>query len=156
MTKHKLMALFPAFSPKRAFRRFGEGEEVSYEVTGKRVRVALLADGAWDVFLCNTKDMARGLGTLKLKRLLATVPGGIRIKAVDGEAWWQSKDTVLVRAWLEANRVALGIAKRIEVSDEVREARILAGKQAYEALQRAKRPEAVHSSGSPLESARSA
>jgi hypothetical protein len=156
MTKHEMMALFPAFSPKRAFRRFDEGEEVPYEVTGKRVRVALLADGAWDVFLCNTKDMVSGLGTKRLNRLLATVPADIRTNVVDGEAWWQSKDADLVKTRLEANRVALGIAKRIEVSDEVREARILAGRAVYKALQRAKRTEAVHRQRVALEDAKPA
>jgi hypothetical protein len=40
VTKQELVRLFPEFSPKRAFRRFDEGEEVPYEVTGKWVRVA--------------------------------------------------------------------------------------------------------------------
>jgi hypothetical protein len=108
------------------------------------------------VFLCNTKDMASGLGTKRINRLLATVPAGIRTHAVDGEAWWQSKDTDLVRTWLEANRVALGIVKRIELSDEVREARSLAGKRVQKSFPGGKRVEAVRRQRGALEDAQPA
>jgi hypothetical protein len=45
MTKHELMALFPAFSPKRAFREGYDG----WELVGKHVNVAKVADDgeAW-------------------------------------------------------------------------------------------------------------
>jgi hypothetical protein len=36
------------------------------------------------------------------------------------------------------------VVERVELSEDVREARSLAGKEVYKALQRAKRPEAVH------------
>jgi hypothetical protein len=88
MTKAYLMGVFPNFSPKRAFRRFGEGE-VPFEVTGKWVRVARLDCGAWDVWLCNVADLTRGMGTKRLNRLLGWVPEGARTHVLDGEAYWQ-------------------------------------------------------------------
>lgn len=122
MTKQELIVLFPAFSPKRAIRKLDEGEEVPFEVVGKWVRVARMSDGTWDAFLCNVKDMAKGMGTKRLNLLLATLPNGTKPKVVDGEAWWQCHDVAVVRGWLELHRVSLGIAKRVEVSDAAREA----------------------------------
>jgi hypothetical protein len=123
MTKAELKVIFPNFSPKRAFKRFGEGEEVPYEVTGRWVRVARLDDDPWDVMLCNVADMATGMGMKRLNCLIALVPDCVRVHRLNGEAYWQSDDTALVRGWLEAHRVALGIAKRVELSEGAREAR---------------------------------
>lgn len=122
MTKAELVSLFPNFSPKRALRKLDAGEEVPYEVVGKWVRVAKVGDG-WDVFLCNMRDMTAGMGARRLNRLVALVPAGNHVDAVDGEAWWQTGEVGLCRSWLDENRVALGIAKRVETSDAVREAR---------------------------------
>lgn len=120
MTKADLMAVFPNFSPKRAFRRFGAAEAVTFEVTGKWVRVARLDSGAWDVWLCNAAELTRGMGTKRLNRLLGLVPEGVRTHVLDGEAYWQSADTGVVRRWLEAHRVALGISKRRPAPDKPR------------------------------------
>lgn len=111
MTKAELCELFPAFSPKRSIRKLNDGEETGYEVVGKWVRVEKVGDG-WDVFLCNVRDMAKGISTKRLNLLVAKVPMGIQVHVLDGEAWWSTTSVNMVRAWLEANRVALGVAKR--------------------------------------------
>jgi hypothetical protein len=123
MTKQELIALFPNFS-KSAMREFDDG----FELVGKYVRVAEV-EGVWDVFLCDTREMlkrkaarervgrlpemGKGLGTGLLNNRIKTVPAGITVTQLDGEAWFQS-DFETVKRWLEENRVALGISKRIE------------------------------------------
>jgi hypothetical protein len=43
---------------------------------------------------------------------LEVTPEGITPRVMDGEAFWQSADTALVKAWLETYRAQLGIRKR--------------------------------------------
>lgn len=72
------------------------------------------------------------------------VPDGVKPQVVDGEAWWHSKDLVLLRSWLEEHRVSLGIHKRVVLSDAAREARFAALKSVRNARTEHNQPEAVH------------
>jgi hypothetical protein len=108
VTKHDLMALFPAFSPKRAFRDGDDG----WELVGKYVNVAWVTN-TWDVYI--------RASTARTNLLAASVPKGIAVKQVDeGEAWWQTKDVELLKAWLEAQRVRLGLRKRRPLPERLR------------------------------------
>lgn len=85
-------------------------------VTGKFCRIT--PEGhLWDVWLCNPKDIAKGLGTGKRNNIVAALGEDLKWCLLDGEAWASvPKDRIL------ANLKALGIrAKRI-VSDEQKEA----------------------------------
>lgn len=109
MTKSELVKLFPRFSPKRAFRISDTG----YEIVGKYVSAVKL-DGieAWDVFICNTADITKGLTQHRTNALYRLFPEKrIAAQLLDGEAWFQA-DYDTVKQWLEEHRVRLGIGKR--------------------------------------------
>ena len=70
-------------------------------VTGKYCRVTILDDGNLDLWLCNPQNIAKGLGTRRMNRILSILsekmPPGTTVGKLDGEAYTQGplKDVVL-------------------------------------------------------------
>lgn len=89
-----------------------------YVVVGKFCIVELLND-VWDIWLCNTKDLTKGLSTKKLNLLAALFeqsPYKLNFTILNGEAIIRTKDV----NFIIDNLKALGLrAKRI-MSDERR------------------------------------
>jgi len=112
-------------------------EHLEYAIVGKFCRVVDMDSGGWDVWLCNPRDLAAGLGTGKLHNIIrgiehrcfgidpgsinfaARTPGGRRAiingrwNVLDGEAYTQTLgvDDILRSVDL------LGISRKREVSD---------------------------------------
>jgi hypothetical protein len=99
LSKHQLQRTFPLFA-KTAIKKFDDG----YELSGKFVRVAMLDNGDWDIFIGNTKNLVAGLGTGKLNNILNLTqpypPMIAGITRLDGEAYFQSNDIVSLTEWL--------------------------------------------------------
>jgi len=89
-----------------------DGEE--WGLTGKFCRVTAEGDN-WDVWLCNPKDLTKGLGTGKRNNIVAAMGGDWHL--LDGEAW-----IVAPKEQILANLKTLGIRAKRFISDEQKEA----------------------------------
>jgi len=111
--KQDLQNVFPKFA-KTAIKKFDDG----YELSGKFINVAQMENGDWDVFIYNAKNIIDGLSETKLTGILESTrpyPKTIGdITRLSGEAFFQSNDFDSLSQWLLANRVRLGIKKRVK------------------------------------------
>lgn len=83
------------------------------EVVGRWCRASYNGDGTWDVWVCNTKDLAAGLSSRRLNALIRAVeaeksPTRTQLQRLTGEAVYPAMptDTLLIIAPL------LGVKKR--------------------------------------------
>lgn len=113
MNKSELSQAFPTISPTAIQERDGE-----FVIVGKFCLIATLGGDRWDVWLCNPKDISKGLSTRKLNVLLEKLQQEEGFTALNGEAYAQVQGKELV----ENNLDLLGIRKRMQLSEERRKA----------------------------------
>jgi len=124
-TKSEYVELFDKFA-KTAIKK---DVEDLYYLYGHNINVQQFDNGMWDVCLCNQKEYAQGnltayLGTGKLNNLCATLPDEIDVRDLNGERYFQipAHDINWLKSWLLDSRVALGIKKRVKVTESRRQA----------------------------------
>ncbi len=124
-TKSQYIEVFDCFA-KTAIKLDGENLPYLY---GHCVNVQQFGNGSWDVAICNQKEYAKQnyaafLGTGKLNNICATLPEIIEVKNLDGERFFQVDEYQIewLKEWLLENRIALGIKKRVQVSESRRQA----------------------------------
>ena len=85
-------------------------------VTGKFCRVGIDEDGLIDLWICNHKDITKGLGTKKLRNMLSTIKSltTATIHEITGEAWMKLSDKSVILSSLPL----LGIRKKKVISQE--------------------------------------
>jgi len=85
-------------------------------VTGKFCRIGIDEDGQIDLWICNHKDIAKGLGTKKLRNILSTLKSltTTAVHELNGEAWMELSDKDVI---LSSTRL-LGIRKKKVISQE--------------------------------------
>jgi len=107
MNKQEMIEIFPSMA-KSAVRMNQDGPYLH----GHFVEISWV-DNTWDIYVRDMKNIGNMLGTGKINNILATVPPSIKPTQANGEAWWQTPDIDLLKEWLDNNRVALGISKRV-------------------------------------------
>ncbi len=79
----------------------------------------------WDIWICNSDNLCKGLGQRKVKNILHTLNGTVKtpFRELTGEAWGKVRDKGLILQ----NLHLLGIRKKRQVSPQqaVRSAEIL-------------------------------
>ena len=91
-------------------------------ITGKYCRITPMDGKYWDLWLCNPKDIAKGLGTRRLSRIISILSAkmlpGKPFTELTGEAYTQvaTKDLIL------GNLSLLGINRKRIVSEQTRQA----------------------------------
>ena len=85
-------------------------------VTGKFCRIGIDEDGQINLWICNHKDIAKGLGTKKLRNILSTLKSLTTavVHELTGEAWVKLQDKGVILASLSL----LGIRKKKVMSQE--------------------------------------
>ena len=109
--KHELLTMLRDEFPKRAVQNV-DGE---WLVVGKFCQVAPLADGQWDVWLCNPKNLTKGLSTQRINKIIFELGlDASFVTRLDREAIIRPVSTDL----LLTSRVLLGIAKKRQLTEE--------------------------------------
>ena len=87
-------------------------------IIGKWCRITLEDNGGFDVWICNTADIQKGLGAQKVRNVISRLnsPAGSPFHELTGEAWGEVKDKEIILK----NLPLLGIRKKRRVSDEQR------------------------------------
>jgi len=87
-----------------------------YMITGKFCRVGIDPDGQIDLWICNHRDLYKGLGQGKVNNILQAINSHVktRFSIVNGEAWGKLQD----KAVILKNLKILGIRKKTERSPE--------------------------------------
>jgi len=85
-------------------------------ITGKFCRITPEGD-KWDVWLCNPKNMVKGLGTGKRNNIVTAMGEDLKWLILDGEAW-----AVVSKERILANLKTLGIRAKRQISEEQKEA----------------------------------
>ncbi len=85
-------------------------------VTGKFCRIGIDEDGQVDLWICNHRDITKGLGTRKLRNILSTIKSltTAKIHELNGEAWVKLSDKSVVLLSLPL----LGIRKKKVISQK--------------------------------------
>ncbi len=84
-------------------------------ITGKFCRVTPEGN-QWDVWLCNPKDIAAGIGTGKRNNIVEALGTDLNWHLLDREAW-----AIVPKERILDNLKALGIRRKRIVSDEQKE-----------------------------------
>lgn len=90
-------------------------------VVGRYCQVTIGEDGEFDIWICNPKDIAKGVSQRKVNSMVEVLskhPGVGKITTLSGEAYFNTKDVNVVLD----NLKLLGISKRRSVSKENKEA----------------------------------
>lgn len=106
MTRPELLATVDHACAKTAVRVV---DDVA-RIYGHHGWIEPLDDGTFDVFIHNTADIAKGLGTLKLKNLLAAADDALQgrmppVTRLDGEAYFTVDSVEDVKALFPVLRV---------------------------------------------------
>lgn len=90
--------------------------DTEYRIVGKFCFIAPVGRGEWGLWLCNPKNLAKGLSTRKLAFLLAQLPQEAAFTKLNGEAYatLQGVDLIL------NNLNLFGIKKRRRLSEAQR------------------------------------
>ena len=85
-------------------------------VTGKFCRIGIDEDGLIDLWICNHKDITKGLSTRKLRNILSRIKSltTATIHELTGEAWVKLSDKSVILTSLPL----LGIRKKKVISRE--------------------------------------
>ena len=85
-------------------------------ITGKFCQIGIDEDGQIDLWICNLKDITKGLGTKKLRNMLSTIKSltTATIHEITGEAWMKLSDKSVILSSLPL----LGIRKKKVISQE--------------------------------------
>ena len=85
-------------------------------VTGKFCRIGIDEDGQIDLWICNHKDIAKGLGTKKLRNILSTLKSLTTavVHELTGEAWVKLSNKSVILTSLPL----LGVRKKKVISQE--------------------------------------
>ena len=112
MTKTELYEFFNQKISKTAF--VLDNDE--YMLVGKFCKIAVYENGLIDIWICNTKDLTKGLGTGKVNNIIAglNLPVGTPVTVLNGEAYTKVRDFNIV---VTAARV-LGIRKKRVLTPE--------------------------------------
>ena len=97
-----------------------QGEPLGYMIQGKYCWIQYGGDGWWNVFICNSTNLAAGLGQRRVNRIArilseSAVESTVRILNGEADVWVKGTDSIL------QNLKLLGIRKKREVSAEQRE-----------------------------------
>jgi hypothetical protein len=100
-----------------------QGEPLGYMIQGKYCWIQYGGDGWWNVFICNSTNLAAGLGQRRVNRIariLSESPTTIAVRMLNGECdvWVQGTDLIL------QNLKLLGIRKKRKYSQEQITARV--------------------------------
>ena len=109
MTKSELLQIFPAISPTAIQERDAE-----YVIFGKFCIVASLGRNEWDLWICNPKDITKGLTTRKIRILLRKLWQEASFTELTGETYAQVQGTDLISNNLDL----LGIRKKRQLSED--------------------------------------
>ena len=87
-------------------------------IIGKWCRITLEDNGVFDVWICNTADIQKGLGVRKVRNIVLSLnsTAGSPFHELNGEAWGKVRGKEII---LE-NLPVLGIKKKRRISDEQR------------------------------------
>jgi len=113
LNKSELIQSFPMISPTAIQERDGE-----FVIIGKFCLIASLGGNRWDVWLCNPKNLIKGLSTRKLNVLLENLQQEAGFTVLVGEAYTKVQGTELI----ENNLDLMGIRKRRQITEERRKA----------------------------------
>jgi hypothetical protein len=89
-------------------------EDGEVEVRGKSATVSLDDDGLIDLWICNNKNLTKGLGQKAVNNRVQAIPECSKWHILDGEAWGKLHD----KGGIQRNLVLLGIRRKREVSAE--------------------------------------
>lgn len=87
-------------------------------IIGKWCRITLEDNGVFDVWICNTADIQKGLGAQKVRNIISRLnyPAGSPFHELTGEAWGKVRGKEIILQ----NLPLLGIKKKRRISDQQR------------------------------------
>ena len=109
MTKFELVQIFPKISPTAIKERDGE-----IVIIGKFCIVASLGGNQWDLWICNPKDITKGLTTRKIRILLRNLAQEASFTELTGETYTNLQGADLISNNLDL----LGIRKKRQLSED--------------------------------------
>lgn len=87
-------------------------------IIGKWCRITLEDNGVFDLWICNTADLQKGLGAQKVRNVISRLnsPVGSTFHELTGEGWGKVRDKEIILQ----NLPLLGIRRKRRISDEQR------------------------------------
>ena len=114
MNKQELYDYFDGQISKTCIHIADDGEAV---VRGKYATIAVEEDGNIDVWICNNKDLPKGLGQKAVNNRVQAIPECRKWRILDVEAWGKVTD----KGVIQRNLKLLGIRKKMVVSESHRQ-----------------------------------